>query len=239
MCTTLFRDCEREGAAKTVYRACLQGGKVTETPAKRVVSWVEYYPWSLLRLENDKSSSSQALRVASIIDDVKLNAVRIQVLTILAYKWTTSLPKRNVPTEHQCVVSNILEERARGCYFNIALMKCKVGIDWYQDTLSKKHFSICHCHWYADVSSTSLYDAMEALKETFCIRFFMEKRKPECYVTTVLRSRLQFAVRVWTAGRASSGKWLTARFLATKNCTASRFKVPSSFLYLSAMRLLD
>ena len=38
MCTTLFRDCEREGAAKTVCRACLQGGKVTETPAKRVVS---------------------------------------------------------------------------------------------------------------------------------------------------------------------------------------------------------
>lgn len=83
MCTTLFRDWEREGAAKTVYRACLQGGKVTETPAKRVVSWVEYYPWSLLRLENDKSSSSQALRVALIIGDVKLNAVRIQVFTIL------------------------------------------------------------------------------------------------------------------------------------------------------------
>ena len=83
MCTTLFRDWERESAAKTVYRACLQGGKVTEIPAKRVVSWVEYYPWSLLRFENDKSSSSQALRVALIIGDVKLNAVRIQVFTIL------------------------------------------------------------------------------------------------------------------------------------------------------------
>ena len=89
---------------------------------------------------HDKSSSSQALRVALIIDDVKLNAVRIQVFTILVWKWPTSLPKRNVPIVHQCVVSNILEERARGCYFNIALKKCKVGIDWYQDTLSKKTF---------------------------------------------------------------------------------------------------
>ena len=126
MCTTLFRDCEREGAAKTVYRAYLQGGKVTETPAKRVVSWVEYYPWSLLRLENDKPSSSQALRVALIIGDVKLNAVRIQVFTILVWKWPTSLPKRNVPTVHQCVLSNILEERARGCYFIALNQTCKV-----------------------------------------------------------------------------------------------------------------
>ena len=47
---------------------------------------------------------------------------------------------------------------------------------------------------------------------------------------TVLRLRLRFAVHVWTAGRASSGKWLTARFFATKNCTVSRLKAPNSFL---------
>ena len=67
-------------------------------------------------------------------------------------------------------------------------------------------------------------------------------RKPQtskCHVTTALRSRLQFAVHVWTAGRASSGKWFTARFFATKNCTASRLKVWTSFLYPFAMCLLD
>ena len=44
---------------------------------------------------------------------------------------------------------------------------------------------------------------------------------------------------VWTAGRASSGKWFTARFFATKNCTTSRLKVWTSFLYPFAMCLLD
>ena len=64
--------------------------------------------------------------------------------------------------------------------------------------------------------------------------------KPQkCYVATALRSRLQFAVHVWTAGRASSGKWFTARFFATKNCTASRLNVWTSFLYPFAMCLLD
>ena len=68
---------------------------------------------------------------------------------------------------------------------------------------------------------------------TFSIRFFMWNGKPQTakrHVTTALRSRLQFAVHVWTAGRASSGKWFTARFFATKNCTASRLKVWTSFL---------
>ena len=59
------------------------------------------------------------------------------------------------------------------------------------------------------------------------------------HVTTALRSRLQFAVHVWTAGRASSGKWFTARFFATKNCTASRLKVWTSFLHPFAMCLLN
>ena len=58
-------------------------------------------------------------------------------------------------------------------------------------------------------------------------------------MTTVLWLRLRFAVHVWTAGRASSGKWLTVRFFATKNCTVSRLKAPNSFLYPSAMCLLD
>ena len=78
--------------------------------------------------------------------------------------------------------------------------------------------------------------------ETFSIRFFKGNCKPQtvkCHVTTALRSRLQFAVHVWTAGRASSGKWFTARFFATKNCTASRLKVWTSFLYPFAMCLLD
>ena len=77
---------------------------------------------------------------------------------------------------------------------------------------------------------------------TFSITFFMGNCKPQtakCHVTTALRSRLQFAVHVWTAGRASSGKWFTARFFATKNCTASRLKVRTSFLYPFSMCLLD
>ena len=51
--------------------------------------------------------------------------------------------------------------------------------------------------------------------ETFSTRFFKENRKPqtaECLVTTALQSCLQFAVHIWTAGEASSGKWFTARF---------------------------
>ena len=77
---------------------------------------------------------------------------------------------------------------------------------------------------------------------TFSIRFFVGNGKPQtpkCHVTTALRSRLQFAVHVCTAGRAPSGKWFTARFFATKNCTASRLKVWTSFLYPFAMCLLD
>ena len=78
--------------------------------------------------------------------------------------------------------------------------------------------------------------------ETFSIRFFMGNGKPrtaKCLVTTALRSRLQFAVHVWTAGRAFSGKWFTASFFVTKNCTAWRLKVWTSFLYPVAMCLLD
>ena len=63
--------------------------------------------------------------------------------------------------------------------------------------------------------------------------------RPTTSSYTPLRSRLQFAVHVWTAERASSGKWYTARFFATKNCTASRLKVWTSFLYPFAMCLLD
>ena len=58
-------------------------------------------------------------------------------------------------------------------------------------------------------------------------------------MTTALQSRLQFAVYVLTWGRASSGKWFTARFFATKNCTASRLKAWISFLYPLAMCFLD
>ena len=78
--------------------------------------------------------------------------------------------------------------------------------------------------------------------ETFSIRFFMGNCKPQtakCHVITALRSRLQFAVHVWTAERAFSGKWFTARFFAAKNATASRLKVWTSFLYPFAMCLLD
>ena len=66
------------------------------------------------------------------------------------------------------------------------------------------------------------------LLETFSIRFFMGNCKlqtAQCHVTTALWSRLQFAVHVWTAERASSSKWFTARFFATKNWTALRLKV--------------
>ena len=76
----------------------------------------------------------------------------------------------------------------------------------------------------------------------FSIRFFAGNGKPQtakCHVTMALPSRLQFAVHVWTAGRASSGKWFTVRFFSTKNCTASRLKVWTSFLYPFAMYLLD
>ena len=56
------------------------------------------------------------------------------------------------------------------------------------------------------------------LLETFSIRFFDGKpQTPKYHVTTALRSLLQIAVHVWTAGRASSGKWFTARiFLPLK-----------------------
>lgn len=69
------------------------------------------------------------------------------------------------------------------------------------------------------------------------MRFFMGNGKPQtakCHVTMALRSRLQFA-----AGRASSGKWFTARFFCHKNCKASPLKVWTSFLYPFAMCLLD
>ena len=80
-------------------------------------------------------------------------------------------------------------------------------------------------------------DAMEAHLETFSIRFFMEN--PQTRMSRDYGLAVAFAVHVWKAGKASSGKWLTARFFATKNCTASRSKARSSFLYLSAMCLLD
>ena len=75
----------------------------------------------------------------------------------------------------------------------------------------------------------------------FSITFFMGNCKPQtakCHVTTALRSRLQFAVHVWTAGRASSSKWFTATFSAIKNCTASRLKVWTGYLYPFAVCLL-
>ena len=58
-------------------------------------------------------------------------------------------------------------------------------------------------------------------------------------MTTALRSRLQFAVHVWTAAKASSGKWFTAGVFAPENCTASRLKARTSFLYPFAICLLD
>ena len=79
--------------------------------------------------------------------------------------------------------------------------------------------------------------------ETFSIRFFMGNWKPEtweCHVTTVLLSRLPFGVHFWTAERAFSGKWLTARFFfASKNFTALRLKVRISFLYPPVMCYFD
>ena len=73
-----------------------------------------------------------------------------------------------------------------------------------------------------------------------CIRFFYGKlQTAKCHMTTALWSRLQYAVHVSTAGRASSGKWFTARFSATKSRTASPLKVWTSFLYPFAMCLLD
>ena len=78
------------------------------------------------------------------------------------------------------------------------------------------------------------------ISRTFTDHVFHGKpQTAKCHVTTALRSRLQFAVHVWTAGRASSSKWFTARFFATKNCTVSRLKVRSSFLYPFVMCLLD
>ena len=65
--------------------------------------------------------------------------------------------------------------------------------------------------------------------ETFSNRFFMENRKPQN--VTWPRSCGRFAVHVWTAEGASSGKWLTARLFATKNCTALPLKARRSFLY--------
>ena len=92
------------------------------------------------------------------------------------------------------------------------------------------------------IQCTNYRPVLEKKLGTFSITFFMGNCKPQtakCHVTTALRSRLQFAVHVWTAGRASSGKWFTARFFATKNCTASRLKVRTSFLYPFSMCLLD
>ena len=96
--------------------------------------------------------------------------------------------------------------------------------------------------WQGKMVNGCKSERYQELLGTFSIRFFVGNGKPQttkCHVTTALRSRLQFAVHVWTAGRASSGKWFTARFFATKNCTASRLKVWTSFLYPFAMCLLD
>ena len=103
---------------------------------------------------------------------------------------------------------------------------------------------------YSLAASCSLRFAVCGLRSAVCslqigifsITFFMGNCKPQtakCHVTTALRSRLQFAVYFWTAGRASKGKSFTARFFATRNCTASRLKVWTSFLYPFAMCLLD
>ena len=45
------------------------------------------------------------------------------------------------------------------------------------------------------------------------------------------RDHGRFAVHVWKAETAASGKWFTARRFATKNCTALRLKARRSFLY--------
>ena len=84
------------------------------------------------------------------------------------------------------------------------------------------------------ITSAPAFPNSMSLLETFSIWFFMVNGKRQtwgCHVTTVLRSRLQFAVHVWKARRASSGKWFTARFFAIKNCTASRFKARDKFLH--------
>ena len=60
------------------------------------------------------------------------------------------------------------------------------------------------------------------------------------HVTTVLLSRLPYGVHFWMAGRAFSGKWLTARvFFASKNGTALRLKARISFLYPPVMCYSD
>ena len=99
-------------------------------------------------------------------------------------------------------------------------------------------FGFFGCENFYDTAPVNLFKTLE----TFSIRFFKGNCKPQtakCHVTTALRSSLQFAVHVWTAGRASGGKWFTARFFATKNCTASRLKVWTSFLYPFAMCFTD
>ena len=68
---------------------------------------------------------------------------------------------------------------------------------------------------------------MVASKETFSIRFFMGNCKPENVTWPRSYGRAcSLRVHVWTEGRASSRQWL-----ATKNCTASRLKARSSFIY--------
>ena len=60
---------------------------------------------------------------------------------------------------------------------------------------------------------------------TFSIKFFMGNGKPQtakCHVTTALRSRLQFAVHVWTAGRASSGKLFYGKVFCHKKIVQPR-----------------
>ena len=89
-------------------------------------------------------------------------------------------------------------------------------------------FGFFGCENFYDTAPVNLFKTLE----TFSIRFFIWNCKPQttkCHVNTPLRSRLQFAVHVWTTGR----------FFATKNCTASRLKVWTSFLYPFAMCLLD
>ena len=73
--------------------------------------------------------------------------------------------------------------------------------------------------------------------ETFSNRFFMENRKPKN--VTWPQSCGRFPVHVWTAEWASSGKWLTARLFATKNCTALPLKARRSFLYPPYERLAN
>ena len=68
--------------------------------------------------------------------------------------------------------------------------------------------------------------------ETFSIMFSWQTA--DCHVTTALRSRSPL-----NPGRASSGKWFTAMFFAIKNCTASRLKARTWFLYQFAKYLLD